>query len=461
MATSGVIQKPRMSFWQIFNMSFGFLGIQFGFALQTGNASRILQTFGANVENLSLFWLAAPITGMIIQPIIGHYSDRTWTRLGRRRPFFLTGALLSGLALLFMPNSSVLAAIIPPIVVGAGMLMIMDASFNVAMEPFRALVADNLPDSQHNDGFSMQTCLIGVGAVIGSWLPYVFANWFGIADKAPKGHVPNNLLFSFYVGAATLIASILWTVIKTKEYPPEEYAKFHAPDTEPAEKKSGLGQIFSDLFSMPKTMAQLGIVQFFSWFALFSMWVYTTPAIAEHVYHVKMGDTSSQTYNDAGNWVGVLFGVYNVVSAIYALLLPRIVQKSSRKKTHAFSLIMGGLSLISIFFIQDKYLLILPMIGIGLAWGSILAMPYAILSSAIPAKKIGVYMGIFNLFITMPQIVSGISGKFLMKYIFSDHAVYGLFMAGGFMVLGAISVLFVQDGKKIQIIDEPLVNPQL
>jgi len=437
MATSGVIQKPRMSFWQIFNMSFGFLGIQFGFALQTGNASRILQTFGANVENLSLFWLAAPITGMIIQPIIGHYSDRTWTRLGRRRPFFLTGALLSGLALLFMPNSSVLAAIIPPIVVGAGMLMIMDASFNVAMEPFRALVADNLPDSQHNDGFSMQTCLIGVGAVIGSWLPYVFANWFGIADKAPKGHVPNNLLFSFYVGAATLIASILWTVIKTKEYPPEEYAK------------------------LPKTMAQLGIVQFFSWFALFSMWVYTTPAIAEHVYHVKMGDTSSQTYNDAGNWVGVLFGVYNVVSAIYALLLPRIVQKSSRKKTHAFSLIMGGLSLISIFFIQDKYLLILPMIGIGLAWGSILAMPYAILSSAIPAKKIGVYMGIFNLFITMPQIVSGISGKFLMKYIFSDHAVYGLFMAGGFMVLGAISVLFVQDGKKIQIIDEPLVNPQL
>src|SRR5580704_9396709 len=235
-----------MSFWQIFNMSFGFLGIQFGFALQTANASRILQTFGADVENLSLFWLAAPITGMIIQPIIGHYSDRTWTRLGRRRPFFLTGALLSGLALLFMPNSSVLAAIVPPIVVGAGMLMIMDASFNVAMEPFRALVADNLPDSQHTDGFSMQTCLIGVGAVIGSWLPYVFANWFGIADKAPAGHVPDNLLFSFYVGAATLIASILWTVIKTKEYPPEEYAKFHAPDIETGEKKSGISQIFSD-----------------------------------------------------------------------------------------------------------------------------------------------------------------------------------------------------------------------
>ena len=458
MAARHILQKPRMSFWQIFNMSFGFLGIQFGFALQTGNASRILQTFGADVENLSLFWLAAPITGMIIQPIIGHYSDRTWTRLGRRRPFFLTGALLSGLALLFMPNSSLLAAIIPPIIVGAGMLMIMDASFNVAMEPFRALVADNLPDSQHNDGFSMQTCLIGVGAVIGSWLPYVFANWLHISDTAPKGHVPNNLLFSFYIGAITLIGCILWTVIKTKEYPPEEYAKFHEEDTEVKEKRSGIAEIFADLFSMPKTMWQLGIVQFFSWFALFSMWVYTTPAIAEHIYHIQTGDTSSKAYNNAGNWVGVLFGVYNVVSAIYALLLPRIVRKSSRKKTHAFSLTMGGLGLISIFFIQNDYVLILSMVGIGLAWGSILAMPYAILSSAIPAKKIGVYMGIFNLFITMPQIVSGISGKFLMKYIFLDHAVYGLIMAGGFMILGAVSVLFVQDGKKIQIIETPLIE---
>jgi len=461
MTTFAIQQKPRMSFWQIFNMSFGFLGIQFGFALQTGNASRILQTFGANVENLSLFWLAAPITGMIIQPIIGHYSDRTWTRLGRRRPYFLTGALLSGVALFFMPNSSLLAAIIPPIIVGAGMLMIMDASFNVAMEPFRALVADNLPDSQHNDGFSMQTCLIGVGAVIGSWLPYVFANWLGISSTAPAGHVPDNLLFSFYVGGITLIGCILWTVIKTKEYPPQEYAKFHAREIEPKEKKSGIAEIFSDLFSMPKTMWQLGIVQFFSWFALFSMWVYTTPAIAEHIYHIKAGDTQSHAYNSAGNWVGVLFGVYNVVSAIYALLLPRIVLKLSRKKTHAFSLTMGGVALISIFFIQNDYLLILPMVGIGLAWGSILAMPYAILSSAIPAKKIGVYMGIFNLFITMPQIVSGISGKFLMQYVFSDRAVYGLFMAGGFMILGAVSVLFVQDGKKILIIDEPVVNPQL
>jgi len=448
-----VLQKPRMSFWQIFNMSFGFLGIQFGFALQTGNASRILQTFGADVEHLSWFWLAAPITGMIVQPIIGHYSDRTWTRLGRRRPFFLTGAVLSGLALFFMPNSSLLAALIPPIVVGAGMLMIMDASFNVAMEPFRALVADNLPDSQHNDGFSMQTCLIGVGAVVGSWLPYVFANWFNIAQTAEPGKVPNNLLYSFYIGGIAIIGCILWTVIRTKEYSPEEYAKFHKEDDAHEEEKGGLTEIFSDLANMPKTMIQLGIVQFFSWFALFSMWVFTTPAIADHVYHLKAGDTSSLAYNQAGNWVGVLFGIYNAVSAVYALLLPKIVRKISRKKTHAFSLALGGISLISIFFIQNDYLLILPMVGIGLAWGSILAMPYAILSSSIPAKKIGVYMGIFNFFITLPQIVNGVIGGPIVKYCYNNHAIYALVMAGVFMILAAISSLFVRDGKNIQIIE--------
>ena len=434
------------------------MGIQFGFALQTGNASRILQTFGADVEHLSWFWLAAPITGMIVQPIIGHYSDRTWTKLGRRRPYFLTGAILSGLALFFMPNSSMLAAIIPPIIVGAGMLMIMDASFNVAMEPFRALVADNLPDSQHNDGFSMQTCLIGVGAVVGSWLPYVFANWLGIAQTAAPGHVPDNLLFSFYAGGIVLIASILWTVVRTKEYPPAEYATFHEDEIELTEKKSGIAEIFHDLMNMPKTMRQLGIVQFFSWFALFSMWVFTTPAIADHVYHIPINDTSSLAYNRAGNWVGVLFGVYNAVSAIYALMLPRIVRTTSRKKTHAFSLTMGGIGLISIFFIQNDYLLILPMVGIGLAWGSILAMPYAILSSSIPARKIGVYMGIFNFFITFPQIVNGVFGGPIVKYLYNDHAIYALVIAGVFMFLAAISVLFVQDGKKIQIIETPLIQ---
>lgn len=452
MATQGILQKPRMSFWQIWNMSFGFLGIQFGFALQTGYASSILLKFGAKVDNLSWFWLAAPLTGMIIQPIIGHYSDRTWNSLGRRRPYFLTGAILSGLALCFLPNSSGLAFLIPPIIVGAGMLMLMDASFNVAMEPFRALVADNLPDSQHNTGFSLQTCLIGVGAIMGSFLPSVLAEWFHVSDVAPKGIVPNNLLYSFYAGGMVLIGCILWTVIKTKEYPPEEYAKFHEPDKEVA-KKSGISEFFDDLVNMPKTMRQLGVVQFFSWFALFSMWVFTTSAVAAHVYHLPASDTSSHQYSVASDWVGKMFGIYNAVSAVYALSLPFIVKKFNRKKTHAFSLTMGGIGLISIFFIQNQYLLLLSMIGVGLAWGSILAMPYAILSSSIPAKKIGLYMGLFNFFITFPQIVNSLTSSLIIKYLFHSEAIYGLIMAGVFMFLAAISVLFVQDGKDIQIIE--------
>jgi len=446
-ATS-IKQKPRLTNAQIWNMSIGFLGIQFGFALQTGNASRILQTFGADVGNLSWFWLAAPLTGMIIQPLIGHYSDRTWNRLGRRKPYFLTGAILSGLSLFFMPNSSLLAAIIPPIIVGAGMLMIMDASFNVAMEPFRALVADNLPDSQVNAGFSVQTCLIGIGAVVGSWLPYVFAEFFHIAKTAPPGQVPDNLKFSFYIGGLVLIGSILWTIIRTKEYSPAEYASFHPEEKTVEKKKSGVAHIITDLVNMPTTMKQLGLVQFFSWFALFSMWVFATPAIVDHVYHIKTGDTSSVAYNDAANWVSVMFGVYNLVSAVYALLLPKIARATSRKKAHAFSLTMGGIGLISIFFIQNHYLLILSMVGIGLAWGSILAMPYAILSSAIPAKKMGVYMGIFNFFITFPQIVNSVSGSLIVKYIFHNHAIDVIVMAGVFMFLAALSVLYVQDGDK-------------
>ena len=459
MATRGILLKPKMSFWQIWNMSFGFLGIQFGFALQTGFASRILQTFGADTGNLSWFWLAAPLTGMIIQPIIGHYSDGTWNRFGRRKPYFLTGAILSGFALLILPNSSLLVAIIPPIVVGAGIFMMMDASFNVAMEPFRALVADNLPESQYSTGFSMQTFLIGIGAVAGSLLPYIFAEYFHISKTADAGHVPANLLYSFYIGAAVLIGSIVWTVIRTKEYSPEEHARFY--EEEPvalSPKKTGFGQIFTDMANMPKTMKQLGLVQFFSWFALFTMWVFTTPALAEHIYHVKAGDTSSVAYNDAGNWVGVLFGIYNGISAIYALLLPKIAKATSRKIAHAFSLTMGGLGLISIWFITDPNWLILSMVGIGLAWGSILSMPYAILSSSIPAKKMGVYMGIFNFFITFPQIVSSLTGSIIVKHLFNEHSVYAIIMAGVFMLLAAISVLYVKDGKNTPAKNTPVIE---
>lgn len=438
--------KPNLRKADIWNMSMGFLGIQMGFALQNANASRILQTFGADVEHLSWFWLVAPITGMIVQPIVGHYSDKTWTRLGRRRPYFLAGAVLASLGLILMPNAGLFAAFIPALWVGAGMLMIMDASFNIAMEPFRALVADKLPSSQRTLGFSVQTVLIGIGAVMGSWLPYILAEGFGWGKTADEGEIPLNLIISFVVGAAILLGSIIWTVVTTSEYSPEELAEFDDVEEEMVtEEKSSLVDIFKDFASMPETMKQLGLVQFFSWFALFSMWVFTTPAIAEHVFGVAKGDTSSPLFQEAGNWVGVIFGVYNAVSAVFAFFLPKIAASLGRTKTHAISLILGGLGLISIYFIQDKYWLLLSMVGIGIAWASILAMPYAILAGSIPVKKMGVYMGIFNFFITFPQIVNGIIGGPIVKHLYGGQAIWALVMAGVFMLLGAWSVMRVND----------------
>ena len=440
-------QKPALRLPQIWNMSVGFLGIQFGFALQNGNASRILQTFGADVEHLSLFWLAAPLTGMIVQPIIGHFSDRTWNRLGRRKPYFLFGALAAALALILLPNAGVITALLPPILIGAGMLMIMDASINVAMEPFRALVADNLPDAQRSTGFSVQTFLIGIGAVAGSWLPYLLAEYGHIAKTAAPGAVPDNVRYSFYIGAAVLAGAILWTIFTTREYSPEEHARFN-PDEPERNTGKGLSAIIKDFANMPVAMRQLGLVQFFSWFALFSMWVFTTPAIAQHVYHVLPGDTSSEKFADAGNQVSFLFGIYNGVSAVYALCLPMLVRLTSRKITHALSLALGGISLIWIYFIHAPGWLIYPMIGIGLAWGSILSMPYAMLSSVLPVQKMGVYMGIFNFFITFPQIVNGLLGGLIVKYIFGGQAIYALTMAGACMLCGAIAVLSVKDGER-------------
>lgn len=436
--------KPLLNTVQIMNMSLGFLGIQIGFALQNGNASRILQTFGAGVEHLSVFWLAAPLTGMIVQPIIGRYSDRTWTRMGRRRPFFLSGAILTSLALVLMPNAAVLTTVLPPLLIGAGMLTMMDAAINVTMEPFRALVADNLSSSQHTKGFSIQTFLISIGAVVGSWLPYILAEFIGVSKIAEEGHVPDNVIFSFYIGAAVLVLTIIWTVVSTREYPPKELLSF----SEKAEilnkgSKSSVS-ILSDFKNMPVVMKQLGVVQFFSWFALFSMWVFTTPAIAEHVYKIKPGDSTSVSFADAANWVGVLFGIYNAISAIYALTLPFIVKRYGHQKTHAISLTSGGISLLSIFFISNPYFLILPMVGIGIAWGSILSIPYAILSENLPVRKMGVYMGIFNLFITFPQIINGLLGGYMVKYVFDGKTIYALVLAGIFMLSAAIAILKVK-----------------
>ncbi len=437
-----LLEKPKLSLLQIFYMSFGFMGIQFGFALQNGNASGILQNYGAHVEQLSWFWLVAPLTGMIVQPIIGFYSDKTWGRFGRRKPYIMAGTMLCCLALLLLPNSATFFQAKSALLIGAGMLMVMDASINIAMEPFRALVADNLSAKQSTLGFSIQTFLIGIGAVAGSWLPFVMHEFMGVSSSAPAGFVADNVTYSFYVGAVVFLVCILITVLFSREYPPAEYELYHGKSEDTDAKFSN---IFKDFKKMPRAMRQLGLVQFFSWFALFSMWVFTTPAIAHHVFGLSVEDTSSDKFREAQNWTGIIFGVYNGVSAIYALLLPRIAKFLGRKRTHAFSLIAGGLGLLSMYFADDKWDLVYSMIGVGLAWASILAMPYAILANKIPSGKMGVYMGIFNFFITIPQIVNGVVGGPIVKNFYDNNAMYAIILAGVFMLSAAVSVLYVQD----------------
>lgn len=437
--------KPSLRFVQILNMNMGFLGIQFGFALQNSNASRILQTFGADIEQISWFWIAAPLTGLLIQPLVGHYSDKTWSRLGRRRPYFLVGAILAAIGLILLPNAGMFTAILPAMFVGAGFLMLMGAAMNVAMEPFRALVADMLPPKQSTLGFSVQTFLIGIGAVIGSWLPYIFSEWLGISRVAPEGGIPDNVLWSFYVGATVLIVTIIWTVVTTKEYSPTELAAFHEEDPSAHHEKSKLSDILQDIIHMPKTMKQLSVVQFFTWIALFGMWVFTTPAVAQHVYGLAVNDTSSETYQKASDWVGIIFGVYNGVAMIYALFIPFIANKLGRRMTHSLSVAAGGIGLISFYFIQDPMWLLLPMLGVGIAWGSILSMPYAILAPALPSRKTGVYMGIFNIFITIPQIVMGALGGPAVKRLFDSESIYALLFSGVFMIIAAIAVLKVKE----------------
>ena len=435
--------KPLLSFGNILSMSLGFMGIQMGFAIQNANASRILQTYGADVEHLSWFWIVAPLTGMIVQPIVGHYSDNTWCKLGRRRPFFLAGAIITAIALILMPNAGLFAKFMPAVFVGAGFLMIMDASINVTMEPFRALVADMLPAKQATVGFAVQTFLIGIGAVVGSWLPYVLLNWFGIGADLSESGVPLNLVYSFYIAAAILLITIIWTVTNTKEYSPEELAEFNGESV--VNERPRFSEMFRDVANMPRIMKQLGLVQFFSWIALFGMWVYTTPAVAQQIFNET--DPNTELFQTAGDWVGILFGVYNFVAMLFALFLIPISNKLGRKTTHAIALTIGAISLISIGFITNKNLLILPMVGVGIAWASILAMPYAMLAPNLPQNKMGVYMGIFNFFITIPQIVNALFSGLILKYCFASNSVWMLVLSGCFLILGACSVMYIKEKK--------------
>ncbi len=428
--------KPRLSFWQIWNMSFGFLGIQFGFALQNANVSRIFETLGADVASIPILWIAAPTTGLIVQPIIGYMSDRTWGKLGRRRPYFLTGAILASSALLFMPHSPVLW-------VAAGMLWIMDASINISMEPFRALVADLLPSEQRTMGFAVQSFFIGIGAVVASALPYIFKNVFGISNTATPGLIPDSVVYSFAVGAVAYISAVGWTVVRTKEYPPDDLASFRRENEQTKGMFHGTREIFANLKHMPKTMVQLAVVQFFSWFALFAMWIYTTGAVTSHIFGTS--DPTSELYNRGADWVGVLFSAYNGFAAVVAFLLPILAKRTSRKTVHMISLVAGGIGLASFYVVKDPNVLLVSMLGVGLAWASILSMPYAILAGSLPATKMGVYMGIFNFFIVIPQIfAAGILG-FCVKTFLHGEAVNALLLGGVSMILAGILVMQVKD----------------
>lgn len=418
-------------------MSFGFFGIQFGFALQNANVSRIFQTLGADLDKIAILWIAAPVTGLLVQPIIGYLSDRTWHPFwGRRRPFFFIGALFASLALFIMPHSSALW-------VAAMLLWVLDASINISMEPFRAFVGDKLPSSQRTTGFAYQTFFIGVGAVIASLLPYVFTNVFNISNTAPEGIIPPSVRYSFYIGAFVFFGAVLWTVFTSKEYPPDDMQQWQQEKQKNAGMMKGFSEIISGIGSMPRTMLQLAVVQFFTWLAFFSMWIYTTAGVAQNAYGTT--DTTSKAFQDAGDWVGVMFMVYNGVSALAAFLLPVIAAKTSRRMTHLVSLIIGGLGLIGIYLIHSPMLLLLPMVAVGLAWASTLTMPYAILAGALPPSKMGFYMGVFNFFIVIPQIVAAAILGFFVNTVFNNHSIYALVVGGVSMVLAGFLNLLVKE----------------
>jgi maltose/moltooligosaccharide transporter len=431
------VLKPRLSFWQLWNMSFGFFGIQFGFALQNANTSRIFSTLGAQPDDLPLFWLAAPVTGLLVQPIIGYLSDNTWHPFwGRRRPFFFVGAILASIALFLMPNSAVLW-------MAVAVLWMMDAAINISMEPFRAFVGDKLDSSQQTAGFAMQTFFIGCGAVIASLLPTIFSDYFGVSNVPVNGMVPDTVRYSFYIGGLVFLLSVMWTVFTAKEFPPENMEKFNADRKHAKRLGVALREICGGFMKMPKTMVQLAFVQFFTWIALFAMWIYTGTAVADNVYGTT--DAQSAAYQSAGNWVGIMFGVYNGVSALAAFILPIFARATSRKVVHTTCLIIGGVSLASIFMITQKEMLIIPMVGVGIAWASILTMPYAILAGSLPARRMGYFMGLFNFFVVIPQIVSGLLLGWMTTHLFAGHTVKTLMLGGASMIVAGILTLFVTD----------------
>jgi maltose/moltooligosaccharide transporter len=423
------MQKPRLNFWQIWNMSFGFFGIQFGWGLQMANMSAIYQYLGAK-SDIAILWLAAPLTGLLVQPMIGYASDRTWGPLGRRRPYFLTGAILASLTLIAMPNSGA-------VWMAAGLLWILDASINVTMEPFRAFVGDLLPREQRKSGFAMQSLLIGLGAVLSSALPYMLTNWFAVTNSAGEGVIPRTVRLSFYIGSGIFLLAVLYTIFSTKEYPPENVADFQKMKQDSAGLGNALREIFAGIGSMPKAMRQLAIVQFFTWFALFCMWIYFVPAVATKVFG---GAPGSPEYQRGNEWGGVCFSTYNGTAFVFAFVLLALVKKLQARTIHRVCLLCGGAGLMLACFVPQKYVLIFSMLLVGIAWASILSMPYAMLSNAIPAQKMGFYMGVFNFFIVIPQILASLGLGWLMEHMLGNNPMNAVLLGGCSMAIAGLCV---------------------
>jgi len=430
------VNKPRLTFWQIWNMNFGFLGIQFGWGLQMANMSAIYEYLHAKPDQIPMLWLAAPLTGLIMQPIIGHMSDRTWNRLGRRRPYFLTGAILSSLALIAMPNSSMLW-------MAAGLLWILDASINISMEPFRAFVADMLPEEQRTRGFAMQSIFIGLGAVVASAMPFLMTNLFHISSEHAPGTIPTSIKLSFYIGAAVFFSAVMGTILTTDEYPPADIEAFRRKKAATAGVAHNIREIFGSIGAMPQTMRQLAAVQFFTWLGLFCMWLYFGVAVARNVFGAP--DENSPLYTRGIEWAGICFGMYSAVCFAFSFALPFLAARLGRKGTHALCLLCGALGLLSVALIHDQRLLLLSMVGVGIAWASTLSMPYAILSGSIPPEKTGIYMGIFNFFITLPEIIASLAFGWVMNNLLGNNRLYAVIGGGFFFILAALLVVRVRD----------------
>ena len=427
------MQKPRLNFWQIWNMSFGFLGIQFGWGLQMANMSAIYSYLGANADSLAILWLAAPVTGVIIQPLIGQSSDRCWTRLGRRRPFILGGAILASIALVLMPNC-------PSVWMAAGLLWVLDGTINASMQPFRALVADNLPEEQNAQGFAIQSLFIGLGGTIASALPWMMTNWFGVTSEgAGQGHIPNSVRLSFYIGVAAFMGAVLWTVFSTSEYPPTE-SELAAIRARKFDWTLGLGDIFALIFHLPRRMWELGLVQFFTWIGMFAMWVYFPPAVAKNIFHAVPGSVEMEA---AGSWSGFCFAAYNAVCFIFSFVLLWGTKYTGPKLMHILCLAVGALGLAAVPLASDKHHLLFAMTAVGIAWASILSMPYAMLAPSLPKEKVGLMMGMFNLFIVLPQIAASSLLGYILKHYLHSEPMNALVLGGTSMGLAALLTLLV------------------